>query len=51
MAHSQKVTEAFKAVGLHEAMLVIPVLSLGLALVLWFGSRTIVRDMERSRTV
>jgi predicted MFS family arabinose efflux permease len=51
MAHSEKVTEAFKAVGLHEAMLVIPVLSLGLALVLWLGSRTIVRDMERSRAV
>ena len=38
------VTEAFKAVGLQQAMLVIPVLALGLAGVLWAGSRTIEKD-------
>lgn len=41
-----KMTEAFKAVGLQQAMLIIPVLSLALALVLYLGSRTITRDME-----
>ncbi|HWX53014.1 MAG TPA: MFS transporter [Verrucomicrobiae bacterium] len=50
LAGSEKVTEAFKAAGLQQAMLVIPVLSLGLALVLWAGSRTIGRDMERFRS-
>ena len=43
-AGSAQVTEAFKALGLQQAMLVIPVLSLLLALVLWAGSRSIVRD-------
>lgn len=47
LAHSPTVTEAFKAIGLQQAMLVIPVLSVGLALVLWAGSRTIKKDMER----
>jgi predicted MFS family arabinose efflux permease len=47
LAGSQKVTEVFRAVGLQQAMLVIPVLSLGLALVLWAGSRTIAQDMAR----
>ena len=44
-AGSGVVTEVFKAVGLQQAMLVIPVLSVGLALVLWAGSRTILRDL------
>ncbi len=44
-AGSGAVTEAFKAVGLQQAMLIIPVLSVGLALVLWAGSRTILRDL------
>lgn len=47
LAHSPTVTEPFKAIGLQQAMLVIPVLSVGLALVLWAGSRTIKRDMDR----
>lgn len=34
------VTEASRAVGLHQAMYVIPVISLALALVLYAGSRT-----------
>jgi predicted MFS family arabinose efflux permease len=46
-AGSQIITEAFRAVGLQQAMLVIPVLSLALGVVLWAGSRTIGRDMER----
>jgi len=39
--------EAFRAIGLHHAMYVIPVLSVGLALVLWAGSRTVAADMAR----
>lgn len=46
-AGSPVLTEAFKAVGLQQAMLIIPVLSLGLAAVLYAGSRTIVKDMSR----
>ncbi len=46
-AGSSSVTEAFKGVGLHQAMLVIPALSLGLGLVLWVGSKTLARDLER----
>jgi hypothetical protein len=42
-----KITEPFKAVGLQQALLLIPVLSLLLAGVLWAGSRTIGRDMQR----
>jgi predicted MFS family arabinose efflux permease len=46
-AGSGHVTEAARAVGLHDAMYVIPVLAIGLALVLYAGSRTIARDMDR----
>jgi MFS family permease len=45
MAGSSVITETARAVGLQQAMLVIPVLSLGLALVLFAGSRTVARDM------
>jgi len=49
-AGSVKVTEAFKAIGLQQAMLlVIPALALLLALVLWAGSRSIVKDAQRTR--
>jgi len=48
LAGLDKVTEAFKATGLQQALLAIPVLSLLLAGVLWAGSRTIGRDTERS---
>ena len=44
---SMQMTEAARAVGLHDAMYVIPLLALGLAAVLYAGSRTIGRDMER----
>jgi MFS family permease len=46
-AGSGQITETFKAIGLQQAMLIIPLLSIGLAIVLWAGSRTIERDMER----
>jgi MFS family permease len=39
--------EQFRAVGLQQAMYVIPALAFFLALVLWAGSRTIGKDMER----
>jgi MFS family permease len=48
-AGSAQITEAFKAIGLQQAMLVIPALSLGLAIVLWAGSRTITADVQRHR--
>ena len=47
LAGSEAVTEALRAVGLQQAMLVIPVLSFALAFVLYMGSRTIAADMER----
>jgi predicted MFS family arabinose efflux permease len=47
LAGSVTVSEAFRAIGLQQAMLVIPVLSLGLALVLYLGSRTILGDIQR----
>jgi len=46
-AGSAQVTEAFKAIGLQEAMVIIPVLSVALGAVLYFGSRTIEGDMMR----
>lgn len=42
-AGSSVITEAFKAIGLQQAMMVIPVLSLALGVVLWAGSRSILR--------
>jgi MFS family permease len=47
LARAEKVTEAFRAAGLQQAMLVIPGLALALGLVLWAGSRSIVKDVER----
>jgi predicted MFS family arabinose efflux permease len=44
-AGSPVITEATKAIGLHQAMLIIPVMAIALALVLYAGSRTIERDM------
>ncbi|MFN0083761.1 MAG: MFS transporter, partial [Blastocatellia bacterium] len=40
-------TEPFKATGLHDAFFIVPVISLLLGLVLFAGSRTVARDMER----
>src|SRR5258708_4452359 len=39
--------EPFPAVGLQQAMIVIPILSAALGIVLYLGSRTIARDMAR----
>jgi predicted MFS family arabinose efflux permease len=41
---SPVLTEAAKAIGLQQAMLVIPLLSIALGLVLWAGSRAMLRD-------
>lgn len=46
-AGSTVITEAHKAIGLQEAMLIIPVLALGLAFVLWAGSKTIIGDIAK----
>jgi hypothetical protein len=46
-AGAARITEAFKAIGLQQAMLIIPVLSVGLAVVLYCGARTIAADMRR----
>jgi MFS family permease len=46
-AGSEILTEAAKAIGLRQAMFVVPALALALALVLYAGSRTIARDMAR----
>jgi MFS family permease len=50
LAGFDKINEAAKAIGLQQALLAIPVLSLLLALVLWAGSRTIEKDMQHQRT-
>jgi MFS family permease len=47
MTGSATVNEAARAAGLQQAMLVIPVLSIGLAMVLYAGSRTVAGDMRK----
>ena len=47
LAGSTVMTDTFKAVGLREAMYIVPLLSIALALVLYAGSRTIIADMAR----
>jgi len=47
LAGSANVTETFRAIGLQQAMLIIPVLCTALAFVLYMGSRTIIADMAR----
>ena len=46
-AGSAVITDAAKAIGLQEAMLIVPVLSAALAFVLFMGSRTIIKDIGR----
>lgn len=46
-AGSAVVGEGYRAIGLHQAMYVIPVLCAALALALYAGSRTIAADMAR----
>jgi predicted MFS family arabinose efflux permease len=45
-AGSLGVTEAAKAIGLQQAMFIIPAMAIALALVLYAGSRTIEEDMQ-----
>jgi MFS family permease len=49
LAGADKINEAFKAIGLQQALLAVPVLSFLLALVLWMGSRTIGRDIDNQQ--
>jgi MFS family permease len=46
-AGASQLTDQFRAVGLQQAMLAVPIVALLLALVLWLGSRTIEADMAR----
>ena len=46
-AGSPVITEAAKAIGLQQAMFILPVVAIALVLVLYAGSRTIVGDMRR----
>jgi MFS family permease len=46
-AGAPAVTEAFKSIGLQQAMFLIPALSVLLAVVLYGGSRTVGADMRR----
>jgi MFS family permease len=46
-AGSLQLTEAFKAIGLQQAMFIIPLLSLLLSIVLYCGAQTIVEDMRK----
>jgi predicted MFS family arabinose efflux permease len=45
LAGSATVNESFRAIGLQQAMLIIPVLSVALAFVLYFGSRSMIADV------
>jgi predicted MFS family arabinose efflux permease len=49
LAGATVMTEQFKAAGLHQAMHLLPVLALTLALVLFAASRTITADMQKLR--
>ena len=46
-AGSSVLTEAAKAIGLQQAMFIIPAMAIALALVLYAGSRTIEGDMMK----
>ena len=48
-AGGTQMTEQFKAIGLHDAMYVIPILSFALALVLFAAARAMPADCERLR--
>lgn len=50
LAGSPVLTESFRAVGLQQAMLIIPIFSMVLAGVLYMGSRTIIADIARRET-
>jgi MFS family permease len=46
-ANAPAMTEAFRAIGLHDAFFIVPVISLLLAGVLFAASRTVAADMEK----
>jgi MFS family permease len=48
-AGASTMTEAFKAIGLHNAMYAIPVLALAAALVLFAASRTMEKDVRKQQ--
>lgn len=47
-AHADPVSDWHKAIGLHDAMYLIPILNVGLVLVLFAASRTVKGDYERT---
>jgi MFS family permease len=49
-AGATSMTEAFKAIGLHNAMYAIPVLAVAAALVLFAASRTMEKDVRKQQT-
>ena len=49
LAGSVKVTEAFRATGLQQAMLIVPVLALALGVVLWLGSKSLARQKAQEQ--
>src|SRR5205807_7971731 len=51
LAGSSAVPESFRAIGLQQAMLIIPIFSAVLAGVLYTGSRTITSDIARRETL
>jgi predicted MFS family arabinose efflux permease len=51
LAGSSVVTETFRATGLQQAMLIIPILSTALAGVLYMGARTIASDIARRESI
>jgi predicted MFS family arabinose efflux permease len=51
IARSAIVAEQFRALGLQQAMLIIPVLSVVLSAVLYFGSRSMVTDVTGPETI
>ncbi|HKW74130.1 MAG TPA: MFS transporter [Terriglobales bacterium] len=51
LAGSATVNETYRAIGLQQAMLIIPVLSLLLAVVLWAGSKSIVNDSRKKAAI
>ncbi|HET8923059.1 MAG TPA: MFS transporter [Candidatus Acidoferrum sp.] len=51
LAGSATLTETFRARGLQQAMLTIPILCIALSFVLYMGSRTIVADTARQQAI
>ena len=51
LAGAANMTETFRAIGLQQAMLVIPALSLALAFVLYMGSRAMLTDVQAREAI